>query len=201
VLVAVGRQPDTADLGLENTKVQLDEHGFIQVDRQLRTADQGIFAIGDVIPGPMLAHKASHEARVCAEVVAGHDATFEPRAVPAVVFTDPEIAWCGLTETEARAAGTKVVVKKIPWGASGRAVSVGRTEGLTKIICDPDTQRILGVGLCGIHAGEMIAEGVLAMEMGAVASDLASAIHPHPTLSEMMGEVADLAAKSAADKK
>ena len=201
VLVAVGRQPDTAGLGLENTKVQLDEHGFIRVDRQLRTADQAIFAIGDVIPGPMLAHKASHEAKVCAEVVAGQDAAFEARAVPAVVFTDPEIAWCGLTETEARAAGTKVVVKKVPWGASGRAVSVGRTEGLTKIICDPDTQRILGVGLCGIHAGEMIAEGVLAMEMGAAVGDLASAIHPHPTLSEMMGEVADLAARSAGDQK
>ncbi|MHC4610269.1 MAG: dihydrolipoyl dehydrogenase [Planctomycetota bacterium] len=197
VLVAVGRRPNTDDLGLETTGVRLDPGGFIQVDGQRRTHEQRIFAIGDVVVGPMLAHKASHEGKVCAEVIAGQNSVFDARAIPAVVFTDPEIAWCGLTETEAKTAGTKVMVKKVPWGASGRAVSLGRSEGLTKLICDPDTQRVLGVGICGVHAGEMIAEGVLAMEMGAVAADLAATIHPHPTLSEMMGEVADLVASTA----
>ena len=197
ILVAVGRRPNTADLGLDKTKVQVDRAGVIQVDDQLRTADPRIFAIGDVIPGPMLAHKASHEGLVCAEVIAGLPSAFDPRAIPAVVFTDPEIAWCGLTEAEAKDAGTAVVVKKMPWGASGRAVSVGRAEGVTKIICDKQTQRVLGVGICGIHAGEMIAEAVLALEMGAVAGDLAATIHPHPTLSEMLGEAAALVEAAA----
>jgi dihydrolipoamide dehydrogenase len=192
VLVSVGRRPKTDDLGLDNTRVKTDQAGFIQVDQQLRTADSRIYALGDVVGNPMLAHKASHEGKVCAEVIAGHPSAADARAIPAVVFTDPEIAWCGLTETEAKAAGTKVAVKKIPWGASGRAVSIGRTDGLTKILFDPQTQRVLGVGICGPHAGDMIAEGALAIEMGAVAADLAATVHPHPTLSEMVGEVADM---------
>ncbi|MFQ5491882.1 MAG: dihydrolipoyl dehydrogenase [Phycisphaerae bacterium] len=197
VLVAVGRVPNTAKLGLDHTKVQVDERGFIRVDHQLRTDDRRIFAIGDCGPGYMLAHKASYEGRVCAEVIAGHAAEADARAVPAVVFTDPQIAWCGLTESEAKSQGIDVVVKKIPWGASGRATAMGRTEGVTKILFEPQTQRVLGVGLCGPHAGEMIAEGVLAVEMGAVAGDLAASIHPHPTLSELMGEVADMMAVSS----
>ena len=197
VLVAVGRRPDAGRVGFEKTSVDIDDHGFVKVDDQRRTAEPNVFAIGDVAGQPMLAHKASHEGRVAAEVIAGHAAVFEPRAIPAVVFTDPEIAWCGLTEAEAKDAGTAVVVKKIPWGASGRAVSVGRTEGVTKIICDQQTQRVLGVGICGIHAGEMIAEAVLALEMGAVAGDLAATIHPHPTLSEMLGEAAALVEAAA----
>ncbi|HUU82206.1 MAG TPA: dihydrolipoyl dehydrogenase [Phycisphaerae bacterium] len=192
VLVSVGRRPNTDGLQLAKTQVKTDPHGFIKVNQRLQTDDPRIYAIGDVVGNPMLAHKASHEGKVCADVIAGHDNTFDARAIPAVVFTDPEIAWCGLTEAEAKAAGTKVVVKKIPWGASGRAVSIGRSEGVTKMLFDPQTHRILGVGMCGLHAGEMIAEGVLAMEMGAVATDLAATIHPHPTLSEMMGEVADM---------
>ena len=191
ILVSVGRRPNTDELGLENTKAQLDG-GFIQVDQRLRTSDVRIFAIGDVVPGPMLAHKASHQGRICAEVIAGHDAVSDARAVPAVVFTDPEIAWCGLTETEAKAQGVKVTVKKIPWGASGRATAMGRTEGVTKILFEPHTRLVLGVGMCGPHAGEMIAEAALALEMGAVAADLAATIHPHPTLSEMVGEAADM---------
>jgi len=192
VLVSVGRRANTADLGLENTQVKLTSSGLIEADNQFRTADPRIFAIGDVVAGPMLAHKASHEGKVCADVIAGLNTVFDARSIPAVVFTDPEIAWCGLTEAEAKEQGTKVLIKKIPWGASGRAVSVGRTEGLTKLICDPQTHRVLGVGICGIHAGELISEAVLAMEMGAVATDLAATIHPHPTLSEMLGEVAEL---------
>ncbi len=192
VLVAVGRRPNTADLGLEHTDVQLDERGFIKVDERLGTTDPRIFAIGDLVPGPMLAHKAAHEGKVCAEVIAGRDSVFDARAIPAVVFTDPEIAWCGVTEGEAKAGGLKVVVKKVPWGASGRATVMGRTDGLTKIVFEPDTRRVLGVGMCGPHAGEMIAEGVLAMEMGAVAADLAATIRPHPTLSELVGEAADM---------
>ena len=201
VLVAVGRRPNTADLGLENTKVQLNRPGFIQVDRQLRTADPGIYAIGDAAPGMMLAHKAAHEGKVCAEVIAGGDVSFEAKAIPAVVFTDPEIAWCGLTQTEAKAGGTKFVLKKMPWGASGRATAMGRTEGLTKILFEPESNRVLGVAICGPHAGEMIAEGVLAVEMGATAGDLAAAVHPHPTLSELIGEVADMMQTAAESRK
>ncbi len=201
VLVSVGRRPNTENLGLEKTQAKLSDRGFIEVDRGFRTADSRIYAIGDVIGDPMLAHKASHEGRVCADILAGHDAVFDARAIPAVVFTDPEIAWCGLTESEAKADGRKVAIKKIPWGAAGRAVAMGRSDGLTKILFDPESQRVLGVGMCGPHAGEMIAEGVLAIEMGAVATDLASTIHPHPTLSEMMGEVADLMEMSGLNKK
>ncbi|NOT02942.1 MAG: dihydrolipoyl dehydrogenase [Phycisphaerales bacterium] len=190
VLVAVGRTPNTDGLGLERTGVKV-ERGFIQVDAQFRTADPKIFAIGDVIGNPMLAHKAIHEGHVCAEAIAGRNVLFDRRTIPAVVFTDPEIAWCGLTEAEAKSKGIKHEVRKMQWVASGRAVSIGRTDGLTKILFDPDSQRVLGVGITGAHAGEMIAEGALAIEMGAVATDLAETIHPHPTLSETVYEVAE----------
>jgi dihydrolipoamide dehydrogenase len=192
VLIAVGRKANTEQLGLEQTKVAISEKGFVQVDRQLRTAEPTIFAIGDVIGEPMLAHKATHEGLVAARVIAGKEATFDPAAIPAVVFTDPEIAWCGLTEEAAKAAGQAVKVTRFPWAASGRATTVGRNDGLTKLVCDAESGRVLGVGLCGVGAGELIAEGVLAVEMGAVAEDLAASIHPHPTLSETIMEAAEL---------
>ncbi|RME37743.1 MAG: dihydrolipoyl dehydrogenase [Planctomycetota bacterium] len=192
VLVAVGRRPNTENLGLQRAGVQLDERGFIKVDEGFATTASGIYAIGDVIGNPMLAHKAMHEGTVLADRLAGKKAVFEPRAIPAVVFTDPAIAWAGLTESEAKQAGRNVEVKKMPWSASGRAVSLGRTDGLTKLIVDKDGGRLLGVGMTGVHAGEMIAEGVLAMEMGAVPYDLAATIHPHPTLSETIYETASL---------
>jgi len=191
VLVSVGRKPNSNNIGLENTKVGIDSHGFIKVDAQRRTAAQMIFAIGDVAGEPMLAHKATHEGRVAAEVVAGHNVTFEPRAIPAVVFTDPEIAWCGLTETQASQEKHPVKIARFPWGASGRATTLDRTDGVTKLIIDPDTERILGVGIVGNGAGELISEVVLAIEMGAVASDLKLCIHPHPTLSETIMESAE----------
>jgi dihydrolipoamide dehydrogenase len=191
VLVAVGRRPNSRGLGLENTRVQVNDKGFVQVDRQMRSQDEHIFAIGDVAGEPMLAHKASHEGKVAVEVIAGEKVVFDSRAIPAVVFTDPEIAWCGLTESEARAQKREVKVGRFPWGASGRAISLGRPDGLTKIITDPASDIILGVGLVGTGAGELIAEGVLAVEMAATARDLALSIHPHPTLSETMGEAAE----------
>ena len=193
VLVAVGRYPNSADLALKNAGVEVDEQGFIKVDAGFKTAIPRIYAIGDVIGNPMLAHKAIHEGMVVADILAGKDERFEPKAIPAVVFTDPEIAWAGYTEAEARAAKLDIVVKKIPWSASGRAVALGRTDGLTKLIFEKPSQRLIGVGLTGIHVGEMIAEGVHALEMGAVAYDLHKTIHPHPTLSETIGEVATLA--------
>jgi dihydrolipoamide dehydrogenase len=171
--------------------VQVTNRGFIQTDPQRRTDDPAIFAIGDVAGEPMLAHKASHEARVAVEAIAGHKAVFEPTAIPAVVFTDPEIAWAGLTETEAERQGRKVEVARFPWGASGRAISIDRTDGLTKLLIDPATERVLGVGIVGAGAGELIAEGVLAIEMAATASDLKLSIHPHPTLSETLMEAAE----------
>ena len=192
VLAAVGRLPNSDDLGLETTRVQIDERGFIRVDEQRRTAEPSLFAIGDVAGQPMLAHKASHEGRVAVEAIAGGPAAFEPRAVPAVVFTDPEIAWCGLTEGEARAGGRQVEVARFPWAASGRAATLGRSDGVTKLILDPGSERVLGVGLAGPGAGELIAEGVLAVEMGATASDLKLCIHPHPTLSETVMEAAEV---------
>ena len=190
VLVAVGRKPNASGLGLKSTRIEVDERGFIQVDAQRRTAEPNVFAIGDVVGGAMLAHKASCEGRIAAEVIAGRHAAFEPQAIPAVVFTDPEIAWCGLTETEAQKAGRKVTVSRFPWAASGRAATLRRTDGLTKILCDPHTRQVLGVGIVGHGAGELIAEGVLAIEMGALADDLDMTIHPHPTLSETIMESA-----------
>jgi len=190
VLVAIGRRPNSQDIGLEKTKVELDDRGFVQVDEQRRTADEKIFAIGDVVGGMMLAHKAMHEGKVAAEVIAGEPAAFDVRAIPAVVYTDPSIAWAGLMEHEAKEEGRQVEVARFPWGASGRALTMGAPEGLTKMIFDPDTEQILGVGIVGREAGEMIAEGVLAIEMGAVATDLDLSIHAHPTLSETEEEAA-----------
>ena len=186
VLVSVGRKPNSANLGLENTRVEVTPQGFVQVDRQLRTAEPSIFAIGDVVGQPMLAHKASHEGRTAVQVIAGRNVEFAPAAIPAVVFTDPEIAWCGLTETEAKASGRKVEIARFPWAASGRATTLDRSDGVSKLLVDPETERILGVGLCGPGAGELIAEGVLAIEMGATVEDLDLTIHPHPTLSETL---------------
>jgi dihydrolipoamide dehydrogenase len=192
VLVAVGRQPNSAIPGLEGTRVKVIERGFVHVDEQMRTDEPSIFAIGDLVGEPMLAHKASHEGRVAVEVIAGENVAFEARAIPAVVFTDPELAWCGLTETQAQKDGRNVVVAKFPWGASGRAITLDRTDGMTKLILDPDTETILGVGLVGPGAGELIAEGVLAIEMGANATDLKLSIHPHPTLTETLMESAEV---------
>ncbi len=192
VLVSVGRKPNTSGFGLEHTKVRVNPRGFIEVDAQRRTHEPSIFAIGDVTGDPMLAHKASHEGRVAAEVIAGHKVAFEPNAIPAVIFTDPEIAWCGLTETQAKEKGIDVAVAKFPWGASGRGMSIERTDGLTKLIIDPKTERVLGGGICGVGAGDMISEGALAIEMGALASDVKLTIHPHPTLSETIMEAAEV---------
>jgi dihydrolipoamide dehydrogenase len=192
VLVAVGRRPNSRIPGLDSTRVKVNERGFIVVDEQLRTDEPSIFAIGDVVGEPMLAHKASHEGRTAVEVIAGENVAFEPRAIPAVVFTDPEIAWCGLTEAQAQQAGRKVTIAKFPWGASGRAITLDRTDGITKLILEADTERIVGVGLVGPGAGELIAEGVLAIEMGATATDLKLSIHPHPTLTETLMESAEV---------
>ncbi|GDY08224.1 dihydrolipoyl dehydrogenase [Planctomycetia bacterium] len=191
VLVSVGRKPNSKNLGLENTKVQIDEKGFIKIDRCCRTADPNILAIGDVAGEPMLAHKATREAKVAIEALVGEPAEFDNIAIPAVVFTDPELAWCGLTETEAKAQERDVKVIRFAWAASGRAQSLARTEGLTKLIVENKTERILGVGIVGVGAGELISEGVLAVETAAVARDLADSIHPHPTLSETLMEAAE----------
>jgi dihydrolipoamide dehydrogenase len=192
VLVSVGRKPNSEIPGLDKTRVQVNKRGFIQVNNQLQTDDPAIFAIGDVVGEPMLAHKASHEGRTAVEVIAGHKYTFEPNAIPAVVFTDPEVAWAGLTETQAQAEGKQVKVAKFPWAASGRAITLDRPEGMTKLLIDPQTERVLGVGIVGAGAGELIAEGVLAIEMAALAGDLELTIHPHPTLSETMMEAAEV---------
>jgi dihydrolipoamide dehydrogenase len=192
VLVSVGRKPNSEIPGLEKTQVKIGERGFIQVNKQLQTNDPSIYAIGDVVGEPMLAHKASHEGRTAAEAIAGHKVAFEPNAIPAVVFTDPEIAWAGLTETQAQKMGREVKVARFPWAASGRAMTLDRTEGVTKLILDPKSERVLGVGITGVGAGEMIAEGVLAIEMGATATDIALSIHPHPTLSETIMESAEM---------
>jgi dihydrolipoamide dehydrogenase len=187
VLVAVGRRPNSDGLGLENTQVKIDPKGFVTVDGQQRTSDPHILAIGDVCGEPMLAHRASHQGKVAVEAVHGEAALFAPRAIPAVVFTDPEIAWAGLTEHEAAASGRAVEVSRYPWAASGRAHALGRTDGLTKILVDPESEAVLGVGVVGPGAGELIAEGVLAIEMGCSARDLMETIHPHPTLGETIG--------------
>ena len=192
VLMSIGRKPTTEGLGLENTNVKVNERGWIKVDKQMKTDDANIYAIGDIAGEPMLAHKASHEGRTAVEVIHGKKVTFEPLAIPAVVFTDPEIAWAGLTETQAKEQNIKYEVAKFPWAASGRATTLGRSDGVTKLIIDPDTEGILGVGICGPGAGELIAEGVLAIEMGANATDLKLTIHPHPTLSETLMEAAEV---------
>jgi dihydrolipoamide dehydrogenase len=191
VLMSIGRKPDTTGLGLENTNVKLTSRGWIKVNEQMRTDDPNIFAIGDIAGEPMLAHKASHEGRVAAEVIAGHKAAFEPLAIPAVVFTDPEIAWAGITESQAKEKGINYEIARFPWAASGRALTLDRSDGVTKLIVDPESQRILGIGICGPGAGELIAEGVLAIEMGANLTDLKLTIHPHPTLSETIMESAE----------
>ncbi len=192
VLVSVGRRPNSGAIGLENTKVKLDERGFVVVDEKQRTTDERILAIGDVAGEPMLAHKASHQGKVAVEALHGSAAVFEPMAIPAVVFTDPEIAWAGLTEDQATAEGRAVEVARYPWAASGRAQSLGRTEGLTKLVIDAETERVLGIGIVGTGAGELVAEGVLAIEMGATPRDLAESIHPHPTLSETLSFAAEV---------
>ena len=194
VLVAVGRRPNTDDIGLENTAIVPDEHGLIPVDESMRTAVPHIFAIGDVVPGPALAHKASREGKVAAEAAAGHASAFDNRAIPAVVFTDPEIAWTGLTEREAEAETIPVNIGRFPLRALGRARTMGRVEGMVKIISDPDNSLVLGVGMVGPHASELIAEGTLAIEMGATLEDLMVTVHPHPTLSEAIMEAAEVAA-------
>ncbi len=199
VLVSVGRKPNSEISGLDKTQVVVGPRGFIQVNKQLQTNDPVIYAIGDVVGEPMLAHKASHEGRTAVEAIAGHKVAFEPNAIPAVVFTDPEIAWCGLTETQAQKENREVKVAKFPWAASGRAMTIDRTEGMTKVIFDPKTERVLGVGIVGAGAGELIAEGVLAVEMAATATDLALTIHPHPTMSETVMEAAEVFFGTATD--
>jgi dihydrolipoamide dehydrogenase len=191
VLVAVGRKPLTREVGLEKTAARITPGGFVEVDGQRRTAEPSIFAVGDITGEPMLAHKATHEGRVAAEAAAGKKTVFEPAAIPFVVFSDPEIAWCGLTRTRAEREGRKVKVTSFPWSASGRAATLSRPDGMTQLLSDPASGRILGIGLAGHGAGELLAEGVLAMEMGAVADDLALTIHTHPTLSETLMEAAE----------
>jgi dihydrolipoamide dehydrogenase len=192
VLVSVGRKPNSEINGLDKTQVKVGAKGFIEVNKQLQTADPAIYAIGDVVGEPMLAHKAMHEGRTAAEAIAGHKVAFEPAAIPAVVFTDPEVAWAGLTETQAQKENREIKIAKFPWAASGRATTIDRTEGVTKLLIDPQTERVLGVGITGPGAGEMIAEGVLAIEMAALAHDVAATIHPHPTLTETVMNAADV---------
>ncbi len=192
VMVSVGRKPFSQDVGLEHTRVSVTAQGFIEVDGQRRTNEPSIFAVGDVAGKPMLAHKATHEGVVAAEAAAGKKTAFEPRAIPFVVFSDPEIAWCGLSETEARKRSSKVKITTFPWAASGRAATISRPDGVTKLLCDPENGRILGVGIAGPGAGELLAEAVLAVEMGATAADLALTIHTHPTLSETLMETAQM---------
>lgn len=196
VLVAVGRKPNTEDLGLDKAGVALDGRGFVVVDERLRTTVPAIQAIGDITAGPMLAHRASHQGKIAAEVLAGHPAAFDSRAIPAVVFTDPEVAWTGLTEAEAQAAGIPVTVGKFPLGALGRAKGMGKIDGFAKILADPESKLVLGAAIVGPHASDLIAEATLAIEMGATLEDLHGTIHPHPTLSELTMEAAEVAAGS-----
>ena len=191
VLVAVGRKPNSMDLGLESTRVRMDDKGFVKVDEGYQTAEPSIFAIGDVIGGTMLAHKASAEGKNVVKILSGEEPILKAHCIPAVVFTDPELAWCGLTETEAQNNNRKVQVAKFPWGASGRAHALGRPDGVTKLILDPDTEEVLGMGIAGVGAGELVGEGVLAVDNGLKAKDLAHSIHPHPTLSETIMETAE----------
>jgi len=199
VLVAVGRTPNGRQIGAEHAGVKVDERGFIPVDGHLRTNVPNIYALGDVVGNPMLAHKATHEAKVAAEVIAGLPALFDPMAIPAVAYTDPEIAWMGLTETEARAQGIAYEKAVFPWAASGRAIGSGREEGLTKLLFDPQSRRILGAGIVDRNAGELIGETVLALEMGADMEDIGLTIHPHPTLNETLCLAAEMAEGSITD--
>ena len=192
VLVCVGRRPNSNVPGLDRTRIAINPRGFIEVNEARATAEPSIYAIGDVVGEPMLAHKASHEARVAIDAMLGERVAFEPLAIPAVVFTDPEVAWCGLTETEAARQNREVSVARFPWAASGRAITLDRTDGVTKLVIDPKTERVLGVGIVGPGAGELISEGALAIEMGATAADLKLTIHPHPTLSETLMEAAEV---------
>jgi dihydrolipoamide dehydrogenase len=192
ILVSIGRRPNTGNLGLDNTLVKLDERGFVRVSPDRSTDDPSIYAVGDITGGPMLAHKATHEGRIAAEAISGEKVAFEPAVIPGVVYTNPEIAFCGLTETEAKSAGRDIQIAKFPWAASGRAMTMGIGDGLTKLIIEPGSERVLGVGVAGPGAGELISEGALAIEMAALASDLGLTIHPHPTLSETLMEAADV---------
>jgi dihydrolipoamide dehydrogenase len=192
VLMTIGRRPNSENIGLENTQVKVTEKGFIDIDGARRTAEPNIYAIGDVAGEPMLAHKATHEGHVAVESIAGERVAFEPAAIPAVVFTDPELAWAGLTENEAKEQDIKVEVMRFPWPASGRAITMDRTDGVTKLLVEPETERILGIGLVGAGAGELVSEGALAIEMAANATDLKLTIHPHPTLSETIMESAEM---------
>jgi len=192
VLVCVGRRPNSNNLGLENTKVPLDDHGFVKTDDAQRTTDEHVFAVGDVAGDPMLAHKAAHQGKVAVDFLAGNHATFTPKAIPAVVFTDPEIAWAGLTETDAKKQSRKVQVAQFPWLASGRAQTIGRTEGLTKWLIDPETQSVIGCGIVGPGAGDLIGEAVLAIEAGIKVDEIAKTIHPHPTFTETLGSAAEV---------
>ncbi len=200
ILVAIGRRPNGRAVGADQAGVNVDDAGFIAVDRQMRTNVPGIYAIGDVVGGPMLAHKASHEGKVAAEVIAGvPGAEFDPRAIPSVAYTDPEVAWMGLTEIAARADGIEYEKAVFPWAASGRALSLGRSEGMTKLLFEPDSRRLLGAGIVGVNAGELISETVHALEMGSDAEDIALTIHPHPTLSETIGFAAEMAEGTITD--
>jgi dihydrolipoamide dehydrogenase len=199
VLVAVGRRPNGKLIGAENAGIHVNDQGFIPVDKQQRTNVPHIFAIGDIVGQPMLAHKAVHEGKVAAEVIAGHKAAFDARTIPSVAYTDPEVAWMGLTETEAKAQGIDYERASFPWAASGRALSIGRDEGITKLIVDKNTRQVLGAGIVGTNAGELIAEAVLALEMGADAQDLGLTIHPHPTLSETLCFAAEMAEGTITD--
>jgi dihydrolipoamide dehydrogenase len=199
VLVAVGRRPNSDAIAMEAAGLEVDTHGFIEVDTAMRTSVPHLFAIGDVVGQPMLAHKAMHEGKVAAEVVAGLPAAFEPLGIPSVAYTDPEIAWVGLTETQAEEQGIPYEKGAFPWSASGRALSIGRTDGVSKILVDPESRRILGAGIVGRNAGELIAEAVLALEMGADSEDIGLSIHPHPTLSETLGLSAEMVAGTITD--
>jgi dihydrolipoamide dehydrogenase len=199
VLVAVGRVPNGRAIGADTAGVTVDDRGFIAVDAQLKTNVPGIYAIGDIVGEPMLAHKATHEGKVAAEVIAGHDVTFDAKSIPSVAFTDPEVAWMGLTETVAKAEGIEYEKAIFPWAASGRALGLGRDEGLTKLIVEPESQRVLGAGIVGVNAGDLISETVLALEMGANATDIALTVHPHPTLSETVAFSAEMVDGSITD--
>ena len=192
MLVAVGRRPNGKLIGAENAGVRVDERGFIPVDRQQRTNAPHIFAIGDIVGQPMLAHKATHEGKVAAEVAAGRNSFFDAKVIPSVAYTDPEVAWVGMTETEAKAKGIKYGKGVFPWAASGRSLSLGRDEGVTKVLFDEATNRLLGCGIVGPNAGDLIAEAALAIEMGADAEDIDLTVHPHPTLSETFAFAAEM---------